>query len=55
MVGEKGERNKKRRDIATAGVKLMKGCNKKKSSETVKCRENRAMNYSVVILSDSSL
>lgn len=30
MVGEKGERNKKRRDIATAGVKLMKGCNKKK-------------------------
>lgn len=28
---------------------------RKKGSETVKCRENMGMNYSVIILSDSSL
>lgn len=37
------------------GVKLIKGGREKKGSETVKCRENMDMNYSVVILSDSSL
>lgn len=42
------------REIARAGVKMIKGCKEKKVARQSN-RENRAMNYSVVILSDSTL
>lgn len=59
MAREKGEKalkkNRTEREIVVVGVKLIEGGTEtKKRSETVKYRENRAMNYSVIILSDSS-
>lgn len=58
-TGIEGEETEKKEEDRKGNCKsrseIDKRLQRKKSSETVKCRENRAMNYSVVILSDSSL